>query len=697
MSDKLTAIKIKQPDGTYSDQILISVLAENVRYDATKGLIDQLNYLDGRISNIIAASSGSVSTQLDQHLIDIKVGNDGVTYNTPGDAVRANDQKALNTVLVQSSQPTAAQNKLWIQQTNDDEIEILTIDDLTNVVAAQYDNQGTYTIGDYVLHEGGFYRCKVTIDTAENWTSGHWDQVTVGSELGKAGGSVQEEVTDLKSVIGDIDSELTDGIFVQYANGEETSVQSYSCTDYIPCVGMKIYVKTETANDTSGIAFYDEAKNYVSGFNPYSNNYTLFELDIPDTAVYVRISCLVRYKASFIVECRDFLNQTAIRIGSIESNISAQSEAISKLNSIKNDSENILPISGKSVTFSGVTMSYDDGVITYNGTATGSGGKTLRLITPMTLSAGTYTLWAENGIAQIFIENATGNTIITSIAAGNAWKSTFTLESETTLYIGSNVDNGTTYSNRTVNVMLESGSTKTEYEAPSYATAVDHTARDGLKALDRFWAYAMQKILCIGDSLTSGACWSGAWNGASIDQNYPRLLGRMLDAETTNAGVSGLTASQWYKNEISKYNLADYDTFIIWLGTNSGLTDTLDTDVDPYTDYTDFADTNTGNYCKIIEKIKADNPDCLIILTKVFVSNTTNVVIDKIALKYGLPVVDNSDLTVANYPELHGNINNPHFTKPGNLVIANRYVTTLADVFAENPALANYGLTARAN
>ena len=38
--DKLTAIKIKHPNGTYSDEILLSVLAENVRYNDTKGLID---------------------------------------------------------------------------------------------------------------------------------------------------------------------------------------------------------------------------------------------------------------------------------------------------------------------------------------------------------------------------------------------------------------------------------------------------------------------------------------------------------------------------------------------------------------------------------------------------------------------------------------------------------------------------------
>lgn len=221
-----------------------------------------------------------------------------------------------------------------------------------------------------------------------------------------------------------------------------------------------------------------------------------------------------------------------------------------------------------------------------------------------------------------------------------------------------------------------------------------------------FWAYAAWKILCIGDSLTSGASFDEAWGemaspGASIDQNYPRILGRMIDAEVANAGFGGYSASTWYNDKISGYNFADYDTFIIWLGTNHGLTDTLDTDVEPYENYADYANTETGYYCKIIETIKAQNNSCLIVLVKVFASQDdyalTNVVIDKIATRYKLPVIDNSDLGVTNHPELHSGVNNPHFGKAGNIVIANRVKHELGKYFNDYPLRCEYGLTPRTN
>ena len=40
--DKLTAIKIKYDDGTYSDEIPVSVLAENVDWNSTLSLVDIL-------------------------------------------------------------------------------------------------------------------------------------------------------------------------------------------------------------------------------------------------------------------------------------------------------------------------------------------------------------------------------------------------------------------------------------------------------------------------------------------------------------------------------------------------------------------------------------------------------------------------------------------------------------------------------
>ncbi len=219
-------------------------------------------------------------------------------------------------------------------------------------------------------------------------------------------------------------------------------------------------------------------------------------------------------------------------------------------------------------------------------------------------------------------------------------------------------------------------------------------------------SYAMWKVLCIGDSLTSGAYYDEAWGeiatpGKSIDQNYPRLLGRMLGAEVTNGGFSGYSASNYYTEKLSTFDLSAFDTFIIWLGTNNGLTDTLDADVEPYTDYNNYAATETGYYCKIIEKIKANNPSCLIVLTKIFASKgnvaATNAVIDKIAAKYGLLVVDNSDINHTARPELHCNISNPHFGKAGNLFIANRYIEQIGNYLHDDLLRCEFGVTSRTN
>lgn len=65
--DKLTAIRIKYDDGTYSDEIPINVLAENVEWDSTHTLVDVLGSIDTDVT-------GTIQGQISQ-LFNEKVSN----------------------------------------------------------------------------------------------------------------------------------------------------------------------------------------------------------------------------------------------------------------------------------------------------------------------------------------------------------------------------------------------------------------------------------------------------------------------------------------------------------------------------------------------------------------------------------------------------------------------------------------------
>lgn len=212
------------------------------------------------------------------------------------------------------------------------------------------------------------------------------------------------------------------------------------------------------------------------------------------------------------------------------------------------------------------------------------------------------------------------------------------------------------------------------------------------------WRYAAGNIICIGDSLTVGSYFGQEHSGETIRQNYPYYLARMLSAEVTTAAGAGYSASDWLAHFSGAYDWTDYDTALIWLGTNYAPTDTLDTDVLPFSDASSFAETETGAYCRIVEEIRRENPGCKIFLLTVFASKSdvgeANRAIAAIAAHYDLPVIDMSGLGAPDHPELHAGSNqNPHFGKTGNLYIASRIVDALQTYFEENVARCEYGVT----
>lgn len=215
------------------------------------------------------------------------------------------------------------------------------------------------------------------------------------------------------------------------------------------------------------------------------------------------------------------------------------------------------------------------------------------------------------------------------------------------------------------------------------------------QAQDIPWEYAADKILCIGDSLTSGAYFGNDYAGADIEQRYSYYLGRMLNTEVTNAGHAGYSASDWYNKYLDAFDYSEYNTFVIWLGTNNAPANTLEQDVLPFAAPEEYAETETGYYCRIIEKIRSENPDSLILLINVFASKSdvaeANLAIASIAEHYGLPLLDLSHMGSEEHPEFHVGIQNPHLGKAGNIYVASRIVDCLKDYFMAQPLRCEFG------
>ena len=179
----------------------------------------------------------------------------------------------------------------------------------------------------------------------------------------------------------------------------------------------------------------------------------------------------------------------------------------------------------------------------------------------------------------------------------------------------------------------------------------------------RFLPYLLKKGICIGDSLTEGYHTA---DDIDTTRSYPAYLSRMMNCDITNTGQSGITTSGWYNAHISKYNYADYDFAIIYLGTNGGMTDTLiqDTTISEGQTYKDYANTNTGCYCKIIETILEQNPKCKIYLIRWDATTTANVTI-QIAKKYGLDTINLLDKTYFDCQESKYHTDGTHFNSLG--------------------------------
>lgn len=193
-------------------------------------------------------------------------------------------------------------------------------------------------------------------------------------------------------------------------------------------------------------------------------------------------------------------------------------------------------------------------------------------------------------------------------------------------------------------------------------------------------------ITCCGDSLTYSQVYTGAATSRQAYVTYPEALEKTLGTPVTMKATPGYTAINWVNAYLAGVTEKTNQVAIIYLGTNGGFTDTLDTDAPSDADPSTWADTNTGSLAKIINKFQSVGSK--VILVKCYATSgtgsadltNTNTLIQKAAARFGCGLVENEylgDNAYHYYPDLSGT-NATHYNDIGYNAFAAQLINEIA-------------------
>lgn len=165
MADKLVAVKIKQQDNTYSNEIPIGAKAENVAYDNTKNLLQVLGTID--------MYKGNVQTQLDALLEnfngiaeDVAEAIDSwVTEHMPSwdpethldDTLTADNLAPVSSAvpkLIAVNEAEIQGTKMKISTTGQEDLTVLTPNDIDNTLSQQGEAADAKATGEIIVING---------------------------------------------------------------------------------------------------------------------------------------------------------------------------------------------------------------------------------------------------------------------------------------------------------------------------------------------------------------------------------------------------------------------------------------------------------------------------------------------------------------------------------------------------------------
>lgn len=464
-------------------------------------------------------------------------------------------------------------------------------------------------------------------------------------------------VSDLKSefnLFEGLSYTVVTGAYAGKNDGVITALGSYNVTDFIDISNYDVAVRTKVGDDISGTCFYDKDKNYISGYNAYSENEILTSISKPTDAVYIRVSCLASYSSKLEILLRDVAG-TITNINSAIGALKSNNEIESLLTFTSNGYIGMRD--GAVTQISNASFNYSDYVkVEY-------ANKIIVTTAFIDLAGGAFYDKDKNFVSGV--SSATGY---------NGEKYTYKFEVPTnamyfrfTVYTRNmSIDESSLY----LHVRIE--------DVINYIDEHDTNNVNGKQILSAF-----KNITFIGDSLTHSQVYTGASSSRQAFNPYPKVIEYITGVPATILAKSGDTAEQSWNRYNADIITKEGQLTVIYLGTNGGLTDTISTDMIGE-DYTQWASTNTGGYGKLIAKSLAIGSR--VVLVKVHSSSgdvsTTNSVIEQLATRFNVPYIENDYLSGNKYhayPDGSGS-NGTHYNDIGYTVFAQQVIEKISNL-----------------
>ena len=194
---------------------------------------------------------------------------------------------------------------------------------------------------------------------------------------------------------------------------------------------------------------------------------------------------------------------------------------------------------------------------------------------------------------------------------------------------------------------------------------------------------AFDNIVCVGDSLTYSQVYTAPNASRQANRPYPTVLAKLCGNDETILASAGATARACWNTFSSQIVAKTNPLAIIYLGTNDGLTDTLNTDV-VGNDPTNWADNDIGCYCRFVQKFQSLGYKVLLLKCWATSGNleNTNSAIEHVGERFGCSVMDvpvSSDLKYHYYSDLSG-ANAVHYNDLGYAWFASALIAAVADL-----------------